>query len=247
MYCEEYGTGHEKIIVMLHGANFVHSFGRQYVLSEKYHIIVPHLMGYGNETDKTFDADKQVQELAAFIQTLGRKVVLVGFSLGAQIAVRLVAEYEYLFSAAVIVSPWLDKNTEMMAFVLGQNEKQYKSLKNEFTCNLIGLMNGLPKAQRKEFVDQMQRVTLETVKASVYNGITIDSVPGFKDVTIPVYALAGAKEQDGVKNSVKALAGMNPHCKYEIWDKAAHNIPPLFYKRFNALIEKIASNENEGI
>jgi len=242
MYCEEYGTGNEKIIVMLHGANFVHSFGRQYVLSEKFHIIVPHLMGYGNETDKTFNADEQVQELAAFIQTLGRKVVLVGFSLGAQVAARLVAEYEYLFSAAIIVSPWLDKNAEMLTFMLGQNEKQYKTLKNRFICNLIGLMNGLPKARRKEFVEQMQRVTPETVKASVDNGITIDSIRRFMDVTIPVYALAGGKEQDEVKNSVKALAGMNLHCKYEIWDKAAHNIPPLFYKPFNALIEKIASS-----
>ena len=47
MYVEEYGTENNEIIVMLHGANFVHSFGRQYVLAEKYHLIVPNLMGYG--------------------------------------------------------------------------------------------------------------------------------------------------------------------------------------------------------
>lgn len=34
MYVEEYGTENNEIIVMLHGANFVHSFGRQYVLAE---------------------------------------------------------------------------------------------------------------------------------------------------------------------------------------------------------------------
>lgn len=27
MYVEEYGKGNKEIIVMLHGANFVHSFG----------------------------------------------------------------------------------------------------------------------------------------------------------------------------------------------------------------------------
>ncbi len=34
MYAEEYGKGNKEIIVMLHGANFVHTFSRQYILAE---------------------------------------------------------------------------------------------------------------------------------------------------------------------------------------------------------------------
>ncbi len=40
MRVEEYGIGNDKTIVMLHGAYFVHTFGRQYSLSAKYHIDV---------------------------------------------------------------------------------------------------------------------------------------------------------------------------------------------------------------
>ena len=101
MYCEEYGKENEKIIVMLHGANFVHSFGKQYPLADRYHIIGPHLMGFGNETDKTFNADEQVRVLAEFISSLGKKAALVGFSLGAQIGCRLVAEHQELFTCAI--------------------------------------------------------------------------------------------------------------------------------------------------
>lgn len=241
MYIEEYGKDREKIIVMLHGANFVHSFGRQYVLADQYHLIVPHLMGYGNETDQIFDADKQVQALAEFIESLQKKVLLVGFSLGAQIAYKLVSEHEELFTAAIIVSPWLDKNPQMLDYVMKQNEKQYASFKKKWMCNLIGLMNGLPKKQRKEFVEQMQKVKMETVRKSVDNGITLDSVKGFENVSIPVYALAGEKEQAEVISSVKAMADRNKNCKCEIWKKAAHNIPPLYYKRFNELIRKVIS------
>lgn len=85
MYFDEYGSDNEQIIVMLHGANFVHCFKKQYVLAEQYHIIVPHLMGYGNETDKTFHTGEQIAELTHFILSFGEKVMLVGFSLGAQI------------------------------------------------------------------------------------------------------------------------------------------------------------------
>lgn len=68
-------------------------------------------MGYGKEADKIFDTDSQITELVSYIAGLNRKVLLVGFSLGAQIAFKLVAEHEELFKAAIIVSPWLIKMT----------------------------------------------------------------------------------------------------------------------------------------
>lgn len=129
MYYDEYGKENEKIIVMLHGANFVHSFGKQYQLADRYHIIVPHLMGYGNETDKIFNADEQINELVGFISSLENKVALVGFSLGAQIGFRLAAEHQELFTCAIVVSPWLCKNKETTEQVLKENEKQFALFK----------------------------------------------------------------------------------------------------------------------
>ena len=67
MKLEEYGKEHDKTLVMLHGAHFVHSFGRQYPLAEKYHIIVPHIMGFGAEADRVFDTETCVSELAEYI------------------------------------------------------------------------------------------------------------------------------------------------------------------------------------
>ena len=127
----------------------------------------------------------------------------------------------------------------MLRFVMEQNEKQFASFKKRGLCNLIGLMNGLPKAQRKEFVEQMQQVKIDTVHNSVDNGITLESVKGFEQVSVPIYALAGEREQAEVIGSVEEMAKRNPHCHSEIWKKAAHNIPPLHYKEFNALIEKV--------
>ena len=97
-------------------------------------------------------------------------------------------------------------------------------------------MNGLPPKACKEFVLQMQNVKEETISNIVYNGITIDSVPRFSDIQVPVIAIAGEKEQDEVLNSIRKMAEINENCRFEIWEKAGHNIPPLFAKRFNKLI-----------
>lgn len=48
--------------------------------------------------------------------------------------------------------------------------------------------------------------------------------------------MAGGKEQKDILDSVREMTEINPNCRYEIWDKAAHNIPPMFAKRFNKLI-----------
>ncbi len=239
MIIEEFGTENEKIIVMLHGANFVHTFGRQYPLAEKYHMIVPHIMGYGDHTEKAFQVEECIKELAAFIKGLNAKVMLVGFSLGAQLAFKLVSEFEELFDCALIVSPWLIKEEAFLSEISERNKSQLKSLKKKPLCAIIGTLNGLPPKACKQFVRQMQNVTEETAYNVVYNGISLETTPTFANVAIPVVALAGGKEQKEVTESVKKMAEMNPNCKYEIWDKAAHNIPPIFYKRFNELICKM--------
>ena len=228
--------GNSKTIVMLHGAHFVHTFGRQYSLSEKYHIVVPHIMGFGDNTDLAFQTDECIAELAEYIKSLNKRVTLIGFSLGAQLAFKLVAEYEELFESAIIVSPWLIKEEAKLSEAYEMNKKQLKQLKNKLMCRVIGTMNGLPPKACKEFVAQMQNVKAETIYNVVYNGITIDTVPNFAAVSIPVIALAGGKEQEEIHNSGRKMSEINKNCWFEIWDKAAHNIPPLFAKRFNELI-----------
>jgi pimeloyl-ACP methyl ester carboxylesterase len=240
MKIEEYGKGNSKTIVMLHGAYFVHTFGRQYSLSKKYHIVIPHIMGFGDNTDKIFTTDECVRELTDYIKSINKKVVLVGFSLGGQLAFRLVSEYEELFESAIIVSPWLIKNESELAKADIMNKKQLKQLQNKFMCRIIGTMNGLPPKACKEFIAQMQNVKEETVHNIVYNGITIDSVPKFADISTPVIALAGSKEPKDIINSVKKMAETNKNCRFEIWDKASHNIPPVFSKKFNELICSLA-------
>ena len=76
MKTEEFGKENNDIIIMLHGANFVHTFGCQYILEKEYHIIVPHLMGFGDHTDKIFRTEDCIKELADYIKSFNKKVYL---------------------------------------------------------------------------------------------------------------------------------------------------------------------------
>ena len=97
MYYEEYGSRNNPTIVFLHGANLVQSFFKQYCFSDRYNLIVPHITGYGKEAGTVYTTEKAMSDITELIKSLDRKVMLIGFSLGAQLAVKLVSEHEELF------------------------------------------------------------------------------------------------------------------------------------------------------
>ncbi len=236
MFCSIHGDRTSPTIIMLHGAFFVDTFGRQYPLSDRYHMVIPHIRGFGKAATETFEAKAAANELKEFISQYEKPVFLIGFSLGAQLAFKLLSESPELFQKAILVSPFLTYGETIADDVLNKNLKMLRSMKNKLTCNMIGLMNGLPKQARAEFMESMQLVSEETVRNCVDNRISFDTVDRFSECDVPILALAGSKEQTAVKDSVKHMAEMNAHCQYQIWDHAKHNIPPVFAKRFNETI-----------
>lgn len=234
MVVEEYGRDQKQILVMLHGAHMVHCFSGQYPLADRYHLLVPHLMGFGDEAGRVFDAEACVRELGDFIGGLRQKVLLVGFSLGAQLAYRLVLLHPELFSAVILASPWLIKEEASLRRIEEANQKQLRFLQKEWVCRSFAAVNGIPKALRKDFIRQIQAETPETIHNVVYNGIALDD--SASRLRVPVIALAGEREPDVMRRSVEALAQASPYCRYEIWEKAGHSIPMRFPDRFNRLI-----------
>lgn len=238
IYYEEYGDSHNPAIVFLHGANLVQSFVMQYGLKEKYHLIVPHITGYGKEAGTVFTTEKAVSDLTELIESLNQKVVLVGFSLGAQLAFVLAAEHQELFRCVIAVSPWLIKDKAYVNDIVEKNKKGFKLYKSKLMVKIMGKSAKLDKKQTQELIQHCQALQLDTLVNSIDNGIEIEKYPQFSQVKIPFVALCGAKEPDIVSDSLKKLKEVNPLCETEIWEKAAHNIPVRLSQR---LIDKILS------
>lgn len=237
MFYTEYGDRSKPSIVLLHGANFTDIYVNQYALSEQYHLILPHITGFGQESETVFTTKKAVSDIVALIHNLNKKVYLVGFSLGAQLCFRIVMDYPELVKGVIFISPWLIKKKENMNSVIDANLREVKMMKNKFLCRLQGRKNGMSKEIREIYVEQMQKVKLETVRNFVNNGIELATAPSFADIEVPMLALAGEHESDDVRRSVTELATMNRNCQCEIWENAAHNIPPVFSERLNCTIE----------
>ena len=96
-------------LVLLHGAAALDTFAHQYeMLSQRFHVLVPHLPGAGEAAAELYDPQQVCDALAGWIASLNvGKVLLMGHSIGGQLALKLVCEHEHLFSRAVFLSPWV--------------------------------------------------------------------------------------------------------------------------------------------
>ncbi|KNY29865.1 alpha/beta fold hydrolase [Pseudobacteroides cellulosolvens] len=237
MYYEEYGSRNLPTLIMLHGAGLVHSFVKQYTLSDRFHIVVPHLYGGGRESDTLFRSDETVNGIVEIIRSLSKdKVSLVGFSIGAQLIIPIVCRYEQLIDKAILASPWVCKTEKTVKFYSRLTAYTYPFTKIKFLIKLQSKLVGLNKTQLDECVEYYQKMKKENLVAYIKEGIDISTYPEFTDVKIPMLVLAGEKEDCEMINSVNYLGEINPNCKVEIWEKYRHDIPFKNPKKFNMVI-----------
>ena len=241
MYYEEFGDKKNRTIIFLHGALFVDTFKKQYILEKQFHLVIPHLIGFGKEADRIYSVDQIILELHEIILKLDKKVMMIGFSIGAQLAFEFVNTHPELISKAIFISPWLIKEQEYLALATGENLNILRKLKHKGFCYFVGLMNGLSRIQRKEFSHSIQRINEESIINMVKESIELKDFHKFGLVTIPMIAIAGKKEDQEMHQSVIELSKMNSNCQSIIWEKAGHNIPISYDKRLNQLILDFAN------
>lgn len=63
MYYDEYGSRELPTVILLHGAFFVDTYARQYSLQDRFHLVVPHIMGFGKAAGETFDTEEATRSL----------------------------------------------------------------------------------------------------------------------------------------------------------------------------------------
>ena len=235
MYHEKYGDGNDKTIIFLHGMNFVQCFSKQIsYFSKKYQVIVPHLPGFGKNSDVLFSADLAVQQVAELAASFKKPVILVGFSLGAQLCLPLMCRYKELWSGVFMISPWFLKDDAEVEKMLKQQSDNEKSMRS----GIISMTLGLDKNERQEFKEFCKTVNMKSVFAAVDNGITLDKYPEYSKLKLNMMAVAGMKDPTDIRKSVRALVQQNPRCTYDMWDGAGHNIPYKFAPRLNKALDE---------
>ena len=245
MYFDEFGINNEEIIVFLHGANMVHCFAKQYKLAKDYHLVVPHLVGFGNEAKRIYNKKDNITELIDLISKFNKKVNLVCFSLGSQLGFALINERPDLFKKVILVSPWLHKEQTDLDQAIKENSMILEQMKNPLLAKIACIPYGLDRKMKKEFVEYMKYVSDKTIINMVTDMVDFKDYPSYKNLNLNILAICGEKEDELMRDTLDELSNLNKNCISELWLEDFHNIPYKDSKRFNKTILNFLNGEGD--
>lgn len=237
IYFDEYGDRNNPTILLLHGAMAVDTFTQQYQDLDNYHLIVPHLYGAGESVTIIYDPQKLKQAVIELVKSLNKPSVgIMGHSIGAQLAVMLVAENPDLFSRTVFLSAWVCPNEKSIRMYCKSAPVTVKLLRYKWIVKGQAKYWNYTKKQSVYMADYARKLTVENFQAFFKATMNMKDYPEFYDVTIPMLAICGQRESKDIKNSLELLA-QNPSCQTMVLPKAGHDFPMRCASGLNPILK----------
>ena len=238
MFFDTYGDAQNPTLVLLHGAAALDTFTHQYdMLASRFHVLVPHLPGAGEAVAQAYDPQAVVDALAEWIASLNLgKVLLMGHSIGGELAVKLVSEHESLFSRAVFLSPWLNASEQSAKLFSSIARMTHRSVKNAKLLRMQAKYWGYTPEQTEKLVSYSATIPLDTYVSFFQNRIHLSELVGYPAVQIPMLAMCARGETAETKSSVRSLGEQNTNCLTVIFPQGSHDFVLRCYDLLNPLL-----------
>ncbi|WP_454190858.1 alpha/beta fold hydrolase [Paenibacillus sp. Marseille-Q7038] len=243
LFYKESGTSDNPLLVFLHGGGVSGwMWERQMKYFHDYHCLVPDLPGHGHSSRMEFSINSSAEDILSLIlaKAQGKKVILVGFSLGAQIAIKMlslnpdVIDYAILNSALVRPIPLANKVINPMICLTYRLTKNRTFSKIQAKQLYIG--DEMFERYYKETTDMERNTLIKILEENMSFRIPKE----FSRSKAKILITVGNHEKQIMKKSVSELLDKNINCKGLIIPSVGHGVslalPDLFNKMVDAWI-----------
>ena len=233
-----YGDPSKPILMFIHGAGVGGWMWDKQVeyFKQSYYCIVPTYQ-FSEQQLIRYWADTFLQELLKH-KTEGKQVILVGFSMGAQISVEMCASEPESFSHVMVNSGLVDP----------------KPILQKMVVPLLPIFNILPKSrsfsmkQAKElyigeqyferYYEGAKRVTNVELRLVMKENLEFDLPEGLERFTGEMLITIGEKEEKLLKRSVEKLKRAVPDARIEVIPNVKHGFSLAEPASFNEMLEE---------
>ena len=227
MHVNHFGPEGSRPLLLLHGggvAGWMWEPMRAHLDQER-RILVPDLPGHGRSADETYTShDDVLPTLEKLLEHEGRPATVVGFSLGAQLAVLLAARRPDLVADVIVVSAQavplraVGPTLALLGATAGL-------ARQEWFAKLQARELFVPPEHLDDYVRTSAGISRETLLNAVGENLRFTPPDGWRDFPGAALILAGSKEKSLMKRSAAALQEARPLSEREIVDGCGHGIP----------------------
>ena len=227
MHLETYGPHGGRPLLLIHGggvAGWMWEPMRAHLDAGR-RVLVPDLPGHGRSVDEDYISHAAtVAALARVLEDEGAPATVAGFSLGAQLAVRLAAERPDLVERAVVISAQAVplRAARPTLALLGATAGLAKQ---KWFARLQAKQLFVPDDLLDDYVRTSAGISRETLLRSVEENLGFVPPTAWSAFPGSATILVGAGEKNLMKRSALALHTQLAHSTLEVVDGCGHGIP----------------------
>ncbi|MEH7523139.1 alpha/beta hydrolase [Bacillus sp. JJ1503] len=241
LYYKEYGDKEAPLMLFLHGGGVSGWMWRQQIqYFAHYHCIVPDLPGHGQSThEEPFSIKSSANQLLALIEEKAheKEVIILGFSLGAQIAIQMLSLKPDLIDFAIINSALVRPIPFAKKIINPSIKLFYPLIKNRSFSKLQAKTLYISKDDFEQYFQESRQMKLETLVSIMEENMSFQIPKHFENAKGKILVTVGEKERVMMKISAIDLVKNNPNCKGVILSKIGHGVSLAKPDLFNQMVE----------
>ncbi|MGN8646273.1 alpha/beta fold hydrolase [Gracilibacillus sp. HCP3S3_G5_1] len=238
---QEYGDKYAPLMVFLHGGGVSSwMWEKQIRYFTNYHCVTIDLpeQGKSKNTEKftiLLSAEK-VNELIAK-KANGKKIIVVGFSLGAQVIIQMLSLNPNLVDYAIINSALVRPNSVVRKMIGPSIKLSFPLVKNKSFSKLQAKSLYIEEEYFETYYNESTQMKANTLIRILEENMSFDIPNHFDKAEGKILVTVGENEKEVMKKSASDLVANNSNCTGIIIPHVGHGLPLIKPVFFNEMIE----------
>lgn len=238
---KEYGDKNAPLMLFLHGGGVSDwMWDKQIQYFTNYHCIVPILPEHGlHHHDDEFSIKGSAEEVIQLIEEKanGRKVIVIGFSLGSQVIIQILSMKPNLIHLAFINSALVRPIPYLKHLIKPMIKCSMPLIKNRLFSKLQARTMYLHEHYFERYYQESSQAKSGTLIRVLEENMSFEIPQEFKKANTKILVTVGEKEKAIMRKSAKDIVESNSNCTGIILPKVGHGIPIARPDFFNHMVE----------
>ncbi|HEY2495256.1 MAG TPA: alpha/beta hydrolase [Paenibacillus sp.] len=242
LYVKEFGNKNSPIMIFLHGGGVSGWMWDKQVdfFKEKYYVLIPDIPSHGKSGSEEFlSINKVAKDIIGIIQERknGQEITMVGFSLGAQIALEILSMKEEMIDRAIIVSGLVKPMKYLKSIIKPITRVMMPLTKNKSFVKLQAKVLYVGEEYFDLYFNDSRQMRVDALLQILEENMSYQLSDEFIHSHAKILVLAGDKEKKIMKKSAILIAKSNNNCRGYILPKVGHGVSLASPDLFNKIVE----------